>query len=151
MPHKDKEAAKIWRREWFKKRYRGDPLYRNAEARRKRPYQAHCRHCGVTFMGRMDAQFCSRRCAMKWMWANQLENRFTSTEQIGKYKHIWVKGKVTRQHRLIMEQHLGRPLLPNEAVHHVNGDKSDNRIENLVVLTRRTHALNHLTRPSSTN
>ena len=47
------------------------------------------------------------------------------------YRCISRDGKQVLEHRWLMEQHLGRPLAPWENVHHINGVRDDNRLENL--------------------
>lgn len=47
-------------------------------------------------------------------------------------------------HRVLMEQKIGRYLNRNEVVHHINQIKTDNRIENLMLMTRSEHSSLHM-------
>lgn len=56
------------------------------------------------------------------------------------HKH---KNNYVYEHRLIMEKYIGRVLLPTEIVHHVNGDRTDNRIENMILFSSRKDHVDH--------
>ncbi len=74
--------------------------------------------------------------------------RFINTQGyifIHKSEHPFAtKQGYVREHRLVMEEYLGRYLDPSEAVHHINGIKTDNKIENLKLMTFSEHTINHL-------
>lgn len=63
---------------------------------------------------------------------------------MNKYKSLRINGIKYDEHRIIIENYLGRKLNRNEVVHHINGDKSDNRIENLKVMSLSEHTKLHM-------
>lgn len=136
--------------------------------KRRRCYQCHgkrktgeqriCPVCKASFyvaayqlrdIERRAGTYCSVRCKYAAMRARTkpLENRRGYVTQKG-YVMMPVRRERDQsgyiaEHRLIMEAHLGRPLTCFEHVHHVNGDKADNRLENLLLLGNREHQKLH--------
>lgn len=106
---------------------------------RKGDRNTECLVCGGFIKPTKNSKslYCSRKCASLARAENGLEmHGFTAPEghrsvRRDGYVAVKVNGRWAWEHRLAMEQKMGRPLYPDESVHHVNGDKGDNRIENL--------------------
>ncbi len=119
-----------------------------------------CKACNQIFTSRAGAELCSVKCMGIWQRLNGTKRR----EKNG----MWRGGKYTdprgyifllrpeepgankagyiMEHRLKMQKKIGRPLEKWEVVHHINENKSDNRLKNLRLMTKREHDRMHTTK-----
>lgn len=58
--------------------------------------------------------------------------------------HGYGKNKPAPLHRVIFQDHIKRRIPCDYEVHHINGCKTDNRVENLVALEQKAHRLLHI-------
>lgn len=73
-------------------------------------------------------------------------------KKVGDVQHDRGEGKSYRklnkyhEHRLVVEQKIGRPLRSDEIVHHIDGNKRNNSLNNLMICTRAEHARIHFSK-----
>lgn len=103
-----------------------------------------CLQCGKKFkefLARIKegrGKYCSKKCLnlSKRETAKGKNNPFYKNgKTITSHGYIELSGGNGRryEHRVVMEQHLGRKLTSDEVVHHIDGDKKNNDISNLMI------------------
>ena len=134
--------------------------WRLKEQGKLKRYPKTCVWCQTPFMGiRKTTKFCSTLCAdksksQKMMGKNPFEGKhppnFKGLIMVHGYRYIYSpnhpmagKNHYVAEHRLVAAQMIGRLLEASELVHHRNGNRNDNRPENLVIVNEKQHGQIH--------
>jgi hypothetical protein len=129
-----------------------------------------CEVCGKIFRGRSNMKLftCSSRCSgirktgvkrpgiglkarATWIANGNKQAcgpddpRFLGRKLCNGYYWVWCeeRSEYVAEHRLVMSRYLRRNLTPQEIVHHINRDKTDNRLENLELMSKAEHMEEH--------
>lgn len=136
--------------------------YREYGANYRVPVTVGCHFCGKEFQGyvsqlkRGRGKYCSKKCQYssnknKYIGENGLHWKGGRCVTGSGYIYIYSPKHPNKnndgyvlEHRLVMENYLGRILTRKEVVHHNNNDVSDNRIENLTLYESHSkHMIDH--------
>jgi hypothetical protein len=113
-------------------------------------YEKICANCGEVFAAsHKHLTYCSKSCARQCQPQGEKSSKWRGGRYIDRFGYVCVLRRdhpdalkpnfYIKEHRLVAEQMLGRRLTKNEVIHHLNGIKSDNRPENLVVTSQAKH------------
>jgi len=126
---------------------------------REKPANRYCKLCGKPFYARKQdiergyGHYCSRRCSSVATVPRGPDHfRYRGQTKNGGYIMMVAPDNHPRAtkhgyiplHTLVMEQHLGRYLEIGEVIHHINGIKDDNRLENLQLMSVSEHHSLHM-------
>ena len=118
---------------------------------RGKKYRRVCVRCGESYDAPVDRRFkyCSAKCMNKrvgelapgWKGGRSVNERGYVIVLV--HNHPRAHNNKIYEHTIVAEKILGRYMLPDEVVHHRNGNKGDNRTSNIQIMTRSEHMKLH--------
>lgn len=109
----------------------------------KRGKMIKCKNCGKEFYSTRN-DFCSKKCVYEYRKKTYDHHKiYEENGYLVRYEGGYNKKGNVKIHREVVEKAIGRRLRPDEVVHHTDGDRKNNKLENLQVLSRGDHSRLH--------